>query len=44
MTEKCKDCPRRFNVLCDDGRCWYCFRDKWGIIPDKGCYAEGKKK
>ena len=43
-TQKCIDCKKNFNILCDDGRCWFCYKFKWKKLPDTGCYAVGKEK
>jgi NMD protein affecting ribosome stability and mRNA decay len=40
-TKPCEKCGKRFKVL-EKGLCYFCFKDKYGVVPTKGCYEEGK--
>lgn len=35
MAQECKTCKKRYNILCTDGNCYYCFTKKHGKSPDK---------
>jgi hypothetical protein len=40
--QQCNCCHKRYKVLTPEGLCYFCFKNKYGIVPTKGCYEEGK--
>ena len=44
MANKCIDCKKGYKTICDDGRCYYCFVEKWKKVPETGLYRIEKEE
>ena len=44
MTNKCKSCKKNYNILCEDGNCYYCFIKKYKRSPKPQEYGGHQDK
>jgi len=44
MKQQCKKCEENYNILCNDGNCYYCFIKEHGVSPTQKQYGNPNVK